>query len=83
MPGFRSTCSQSRDSRLLEIASEYRPGRGTGAVLSAEVVEEKTVEALFADFFADRTGGEAPVDETMALLALAGERGSRIGAIER
>ena len=71
---FLRALFQSRDSRLLEIVSEYRPERGPGAVLTAEAVEEKSVEALFAEFFADRSGGEAPDDETLALLTLAGER---------
>ena len=35
---------------------------------------EKPVEALFADFYAERLGGEAPDERTLALLAFAGEQ---------
>ena len=71
---FLRALFESRGSRMLEIASEYRPERGAGSIPDPRAAQEKPVEALFADFYADRTGGEGPDDETLALLSLAGER---------
>ena len=71
---FLRALFEGRGSRLLEIASEYRQDRGGGAAPSSKAVAEKPVEALFADFYAERLGGEAPDERTLALLAFAGEQ---------
>lgn len=65
---------EARDSRLLELGSDYAFGAGTSAAPSTEAVKQRRVEELFADFYADRAGGEPPDEGSMALLAFAGER---------
>ena len=68
---FRDLC-ESRDSVLMEIASEYHAYSDVkGPERSA--VEQKSVEALFTDFFAERMGGELPTESEAALIAYAGE----------
>ncbi len=68
---FRSL-AQTRDSRILELVSEYDPF--TGQIAAARGQQEKSVEELFADFYAERRGGEDPTREDLALLRFAGER---------
>ncbi len=63
----------ARDSRVLELVSEYRPFAAAPEGTAAEK-GEKSVEELFADFYAARLGGEDPEEEDLALLAFAGER---------
>ena len=65
---------ESRDSQLLEVESDFNREAGAASVPSSRAVKEKPVEQLFADFYADRTRGEAPDDEAMALLRFAGEQ---------
>ena len=56
----------------MEIASEYHAYSDVkGPERSA--VEQKSVEALFTDFFAERMGGELPTESEAALIAYAGE----------
>lgn len=57
--GFFRELLESRESTLMEIASEYNrlhdvqaPGR--------EAVEQKSMQELFTDFFVERLGGEMP-----------------------
>jgi exonuclease SbcD len=64
--------AKARDSRLLELVSEYDPF--TGQVSQARDRQEKSVEELFADFYAERCGGEDPSEKDLALLRFAGER---------
>ncbi len=64
--------AKARDSRLLELVSEYDPF--TGQIAAARGQQEKSVEELFADFYAERRGGEDPTREDLALLRFAGER---------
>ena len=71
---FLRALFEERDSRLLEMVSEYHLPRGGAAAPSSRAVAEKPVEALFADFYAERFGGEAPDDRTLALLSFAGEQ---------
>ena len=68
---FRSL-AQARDSRILELASEYDPF--TGQTGEARGQQEKSVEELFADFYAERCGGDDPSEKDLALLRFAGER---------
>ncbi len=62
----------ARDSRVLELVSEYAPFAGQAP--AAERQREKSVEELFAEFYAERRGGEEPAEEDLALLHFAGER---------
>lgn len=62
-----------RDSVLMELTSEYRPFGGEAGAPSAGSAREKPVEELFADFYAERTGGETPSAEEEELLRFAGE----------
>ena len=69
---FRSL-AQARGSRVLELVSEYRPFAETGATAEAKAVEEKSVQELFADFYAERCGAE-PGAEDLRLLEFAAEQ---------
>ena len=68
---FRSLF-EGRDSVLMEICSEFEAGRSVAA-RAAEAVREKSVEELFQDFYADRSGGETPDEADRELLCYAGE----------
>ena len=68
---------KSRDSILMELCSDYQAAAGGAGTLSRGDVEEKSVEDLFADFYAERRGGETPAEEDAALLRFAGELLSR------
>ena len=69
---FLRELARARDSRILELVSEYDPF--TGQVGPARGQQEKSVEELFADFYAERCGGEDPDEKDLALLYFAGER---------
>ena len=64
---------ESRDSIVMEICSEYEQFSGETGALSRDDVEQKSVEALFGDFFTDRAGGVPPTEEDEELLRFAGE----------
>ena len=68
---------KSRDSILMELCSDYQTAAGGAGTLSRGDVEEKSVEDLFADFYAERRGGETPTEEDATLLRFAGELLSR------
>ena len=68
---FRSLF-EGRDSVLMEICSEFEAGRSVAA-RAAEAVREKSVEELFQDFYAERSGGETPDEADRELLCYAGE----------
>lgn len=68
---------KSRDSILMELCSDYQTAAGGAGMLSRGDVEEKSVEDLFADFYAERRGGETPTEEDTTLLRFAGELLSR------
>ena len=68
---------KSRDSILMELCSDYQTAAGGAGMLSRGDVEEKSVEDLFADFYAERRGGEMPTEEDATLLRFAGELLSR------
>ena len=70
---------KSRDSILMELCSDYQTSAGGAGTLSRGDVEEKSVEDLFADFYAERRGGETPTEEDATLLRFAGELLSRAG----
>ena len=64
---------RGRDSILMELCSDFTQFSGETAALSRGDVEQKSIEALFADFFTERSGGEPPTDGDAALLTHAGE----------
>ena len=64
---------RSRGSILMERISEYEPFSGESGAPSREAVEEKSLRALFSDFYAERSGGTPPGENDMALLAFAEE----------
>ena len=69
---FRSLAEQ-RDSVLMERVSEFRRFAEDAVTPEAEDIREKTTEELFADFYTDRSGGEEPDAQDLALLRQAGE----------
>lgn len=69
---FFRALAHSRDSRVLELVSEYAPFSGTVSEVRGE--REKSLEELFAGFYAERRGGEEPTQEDLELLRFAGER---------
>lgn len=68
---FRSLFA-SRDSILMEIISEYQAFQDPAA-LSHGSGQEKSLEALFSDFYAERLGGAAPDNAESELLSFASE----------
>ena len=64
---------RGRDSILMELCSDFTQFSGEAGTLSRGDVEQKSVEALFADFFTERSGGTPPTDADAALLTHAGE----------
>ena len=63
-----------RDSVLMELVSEYRAFTGSAGAPSAADVRDKSVEELFADFYAERSGGNALSEQDAELLHFAGEQ---------
>ena len=70
---FFQSLAQARGSVLMERVSEFR--RFTDDVSGADAgsIREKSVEALFADFYIERSGGEEPEARDLELLHQAGE----------
>lgn len=63
-----------RGSILMELVSEYRAFPGTAGAPDAADVRDKAVEELFADFYAERCGGDALSERDAALLRFVGEQ---------
>ena len=70
---FFRELARARDSRVLELVSEYNPF-GAESSSAPETGREQSVEELFAWFYTERCGGEEPMGEDLALLRFAGER---------
>ena len=70
---FFRELARARDSRVLELVSEYNPF-GAESSSAPETGREQSVEELFAQFYTERCGGEEPAEEDLALLRFAGER---------
>ena len=70
---FFQRLAEERGSILMDRASEFRRYAETVGGTDLQAVREKTLEELFADFFADRSGGEGPEEADLALLHEAGE----------
>lgn len=70
---FFQALAEKRDSVLMERLSELQ--RFSGDVISpdTQALREKSLEELFADFFSQRSGGEALPRADQELLAAAGE----------
>ena len=64
---------RARGRVLMERCSEYVPFREIGAASSHNAVEQKSVGELFADFYAERSGGDTPEEKDLALLSFAEE----------
>lgn len=65
---------ESRDSVLMELVSEYSPFGAVSAVQTARTAQERAVEDLFMDFYAQRCDGAAPDSREQELLRFAGEQ---------
>ena len=70
---FFQDLAESRGSILMERASEFSHFGSVPDAPDADAVKEKNLEELFADFFTERCGGEAPEEEDAELLREAGE----------
>jgi len=64
---------ESRGSIVMELCADYEQFTGETGSLSRGDVEQKSVDALFGDFYTERAGGVPPTDEDAALLNCAGE----------
>ena len=70
---FFRELARARDSRVLELVSEYNPF-GTESSAVQDLGQKQSMEELFAQFYSERCGGEEPTEEDLALLGYAGER---------
>ena len=66
---FEALCRE-RGSVLMERASEYEPF-GHAVSSAAAAAEQKSMQALFCDFYTECTAGEPPAEADAALLAYA------------
>ena len=64
---------RARGSVLMDRCSEHDPFRADASAPASEAVESKSVRELFADFYAERSGGITPSGSDMELLAFAEE----------
>lgn len=64
----------ARGSVLMELVSEYRAFTGVSGAPDAADVRDKAVEELFADFYAERCGGDVLSERDAELLHFAGEQ---------
>ncbi|MCR5575586.1 MAG: exonuclease SbcCD subunit D [Oscillospiraceae bacterium] len=64
---------RSRGSILMDRCSTFDPFRGDAGAPSVRAVEQKSIRKLFRDFYAERSGGDSPDEEELALLACAEE----------
>ena len=64
---------QGRDSVLMELCSEFTQFSGAAGAPERGDVEQKSIEDLFGDFYAERSGGTPPADADAQLLTEAGE----------
>ena len=64
---------ESRGSIVMELCADYEQFAGETSALSRGDVEQKSVQALFTDFYTERALGVPPTDADAALLDYAGE----------
>ncbi len=70
---FFHRLAEQRGSILMEQITEYRQFTGDISTPDAEVLQEKSLEELFADFFTKSFGGKQPEAVDVELLQKAGE----------
>ena len=70
---FFQSLAEQRGSVLMERVSEFSRYAEEVSGTDLQAVRQRTVEGLFSDFFADRSGGSMPDEEDLALLHEAGE----------
>ena len=70
---FFQSLAEQRGSVLMDRCSEYRRFTEDISGADPEAVREKSVEELFSDFFAERSGGNEPEQADLELLHAAGE----------
>ena len=70
---FFQKLAEQRGSVLMERVSEYRRFSEDIRGFASGAIREKTLEELFADFFAHQRGGEEPDRDDLDLLRQAGE----------
>lgn len=71
---FLHQLAESRGSVLMELTSEYSLHYADAALTDARAMEEKPVEELFTDFYTERSNGQPPDEQELALLAFAAEQ---------
>lgn len=71
---FLGELARSRGSVLMELTSEYTRSYGEASLADSRALEEKPVEALFCDFYTERSNGRPPDEQDMALLTFAAEQ---------
>lgn len=72
--GFLRELLSKRDSKLLELVSEFAEQGMTSYTENAKEAKELPIEELFAQFFADRRDGENPDEKQMDILSFVGNR---------
>lgn len=63
----------ARGSILMELLSSYSSFAGNVVSAEAEAVETKPVEDLFADLYAEQSGGEPPANDEYEIMKYVGE----------
>ncbi len=64
---------RSRGSILMERCSEYDPFHEGAAAPPSGALKQKSIRELFGDFYSERSGGNEPEEDDLALLARAEE----------
>jgi exonuclease SbcD len=64
---------RARGSVLMDRCSEFEAFRAEAGAPAAEALREKSIQELFCDFYAERSGGTEPSEADRELLAFAGE----------
>lgn len=64
---------RSRGSILMDRCSEYDPFRAAAGASGSGASHKKSVSELFGDFYTERSGGESPSEDDLALFAFAQE----------
>lgn len=65
---------ENRGSMVMELVSEYSRFGAVSSASAVHAAEEKSVEALFMEFYAQRCGGRVPDQQERRLLQFAGEQ---------
>ncbi len=73
LSAFFDELFRARGSILMERCSEYDPFRESAGAPTAAAAEQKSIAELFGDFYGERSGGDLPGEDDLALLACAEE----------